>query len=217
MFVCRIKIAVTVASLMICSQVFAQHPLRNGDHARRDLGEVLIFSEELNRIVIAMDTDDKDDLVDQWYVFQPNVPAQPVRIHLRNADVFFRDNLLRVTSKAERTVYEYVLDDAAPGAALPPGFRLVRTEGYGLSRIAGETALRIAPERDRCDACESLVQDWGELGGGGSSACDAGGQYSSYCSITSGSRTCQVSCTGGAFACCAITPTGGVNCRCYLP
>jgi hypothetical protein len=203
-------------ALLASSRLAAQSVVA-ANHAHRDIGEVLIFSDGPNRLVVAMDTDagHKDGLVDQWFVLQTNGPVAETRVHLQAADIRFRDGLLRVIAQQERTVYEFAVNGAAPGAPLEPEYLVVRTEGFGLSRNVGETTLRIAPEHDRCETCESLTQDWGELGGGtGGSGCTSGGLGATSCSVTNGTKTCTITCDSVSYPCCNITSTG-VNCKCY--
>ena len=203
--------AAILLSLLMCGQLFA-HPAL----ARRDIGEVLIYSDGPDRLVVAVDTDlgKKDGFVDQWFVLQANEPVPETRIHLRAADVRYRDGLLRVISQPERTVYELAVDDALPGPPLEPEYMLVRTEGFGLSRNVGETTLRVAPDRDRCETCESLTQDWGEIGGHtGASSCTSGGLGATSCTVTNGSKSCTITCNSVSYPCCTIT-SSGVNCKC---
>jgi hypothetical protein len=157
----RIHCTAVLLSLVMCGLLIAQ-PAVNANHAHRDIGEVLIYSDGPDRLVVAMDTDQghKDGFVDQWFVLQANAPVAETRVHLRAADIRFRDGFLRVISQQDRTVYEFAIDGIAPGAPLEPGYMLVRTEGFGLSRYVSETKLPIAPDGDRCETCEALTLDW---------------------------------------------------------
>jgi hypothetical protein len=207
----RSAFATILLSLLMCEPLLARPA-----HAQRDTGEVLIYSDGLDRLVVAIDTDGRgnDGLIDQWFVLQTNEPVPETRVHLRVADVQFRDGLLRVISQPERTVYEFALDDAGPGAPLTPEYMLLRTEGFGLSRNVGETTLRVAPDRDRCETCESLTDDWGELGGGNAgSSCTSGGLGATSCSVTNGSKSCTITCNSVSYPCCSIT-SAGVSCKC---
>jgi len=207
----RSAFATILLSLLVCAPLLARPA-----HAQRDTGEVLIYSDGLDRLVVAVDTDAgaKDGFVDQWFVLQTNEPAPETRVYLRVADVQFRDGLLRVISQPERTVYEFALDDADPGAPLTPEYMLVRSVGFGLSRNVGETTLRVAPDRDRCETCESLTQDWGEIGGGHTGGpCTSGGLGATSCSVTNGTKSCTITCNSVSYPCCTITASG-VNCQC---
>lgn len=215
MFVRAIKSVAVMMSLMACSHL-AGAPA--ADHARHDVGNVLIFNQGLNTLVVAMDTGGKDGFVDQWFVLQTLAPVAETRVHIRVADVHFRDGLLRVISRSEKTAYEFALNGAGPGTQLAPEYKVVRTEGYGLSDNAGDTTLRL-PSKDKgtCDTCESLEQDWGDIGGGGWGAvsCDSGGVGATSCSVQSGTKRCSVNCDSNTYACCKTTNTG-VTCRCVF-
>ncbi|MEA2464045.1 MAG: hypothetical protein QOJ98_1792 [Acidobacteriota bacterium] len=218
MLVRRIKSVVVLMSLVACSQLIGAPAAAPAD-ARHDVGNVLIFNQGLNSLVVAMDTEGKDGLVDQWFVLQTLAPVAETRVHVRLANVHFREGLLRVISRPDQTAYEFALDGAGPGSELPPGYRVVRSEGYGLSRNVGETTLML-PSKDKrtCDTCESLEQDWGEIGGGGggSYTCLSGGAGATKCSYTSGSKSCSVECMSGSYACCGITAAGAVRCSCVF-
>ena len=190
------------------------------DRARRDIGEVLIFNRGLDKLIVAMDTDltGKDGLVDQWFVLQTLVPVAETRIHLRAADVLVKDGLVRVTSHRDRKVYELGLEGTAPVPIVNARYDVVRTEGFGLAHHIADTTLQFSSNgRDDCADCESLMQDWGELGGGsGAGACDAGGIGASGCSLSEGTSSCSATCTGNYYACCRRLANGKVSCGCYL-
>jgi hypothetical protein len=217
MLVRRIKSVVVLMSLVACSQLIGA-PAAPAADARHDVGNVLIFNQGLNSLVVAMDTEGKDGLVDQWFVLQTLAPVAETRVELRRADVHFREGLLRVVSRSEQTAYEFALDGAASAPQLGPEYQVMRTEGYGLSRHTGETALRLtSKDKGTCDNCESLDQDWGELGaGGGSYTCLSGGAGATKCSYTSGSKSCSVECMNGSYACCGTTAAGAVRCSCVF-
>jgi hypothetical protein len=215
MLVRRIKFAAVLMSLVACGRLVGEPPAAPNS-ARHDVGEVLIFNEGLNSLVVAMDTDHKDGFVDQWFVLQTLAPVPETRVSLKVADVLFREGLLRVTSKTDQTTYELAVSGAGSGAQVEPGSKIVRTEGYGLSRNVGETTLSISPkDKGTCDTCESLTQDWGELGGGGGGSCESGGLGATNCSLSSGTKSCSVTCDSHSYACCSTTPTG-VSCRCVF-
>jgi hypothetical protein len=198
-------------------QLMAQPPTGR-HHVRNDVGEVLIFSAGLNRLIVAMDTDmdGTDEFVDQWFVLQTTSPVPDTRIHLPVAHVELREGILRVTSHPQRTIYELALDGTRHAAAPAPGYTTLRTDGFGLSHNIGETTLRMpANDRDRCETCESMTQDWGEIDGGGTgaTACQAGGLGATQCSLGIGTKSCSVSCTAPSYACCKKTATG-VVCGC---
>src|SRR5688572_5813408 len=118
----RSSFGAILLSLLMCGPLLSQPA-----HARRDIGEVLIYSDGPDRLVVAVDTDlgKRDGFVDQWFVLQTNAPVPATRVHLRVADVRFRDGLLRVISLPERTVYEFAVDDAGSGPPLEPEYMLV--------------------------------------------------------------------------------------------
>lgn len=45
-------------------------------------------------------------------------------------------------------------------------------------------------------------------------ACDAGGPGAYHCSVTSGSKSCEVDCEEGSYACCKYD---GPSCSCIAP
>lgn len=216
----RIKRALTSAlllSLLAATQLIAQAPGLNRDRARRDMGDVVIFNQGLDRLIVAMDTDTsgKDGLVDQWFVLQTLLPAPETRIHLRAADVVYKEGLVRVTSHQDHKVYELALEGAGAGTPISAQYEVARTEGFGLSHNTGDTTLRL--DADQCADCETLTQDWGELGGGsGAGSCTAGGVGSTSCSLGEGNKNCSVTCTGNYYACCKTLANGSVSCSCYL-
>jgi hypothetical protein len=218
MLVRRLKIVTVLMSLVACSQLAGAPPISTADHATHDIGNVLIFNQGLNSLVVAMDTEGKDGFVDQWFVLQTLEPVAETRVHFRVADVHFRDGLLRVISRSEKTAYEFALNGVSAGTQLAPEYNVVRMEGYGLSHNSGDTTLRL-PSKDKgtCDTCEPLEQDWGDIGGGGAGAvsCDSGGLGARSCSIASGTRSCSVSCDNNSYPCCRTTSTG-VSCKCVF-
>jgi hypothetical protein len=193
-------------------QLIAQPP-GQPHSVQHDVGEVLIYNAGLNTLVVAVDssTERKDGFVDQWYVLQTAAPVADTRIHLRIANVSFRDGILRVISHPERSIYELALEGVNVEAPPAPGYTTSRTEGFGLSRNTGQTALRMPTD----DGGESLSDDWGEIDGGGMGAtlCESGGLGATQCALGVGTKTCSVSCTSPAYACCYKTTTG-VRCQC---
>jgi len=216
----RMKRAVPAAillSLLAATQLMAQAAGWNRDRVRREIGDVVIFNQGLDRLVIAMDTDTtgKDELVDQWFVLQTLLPAAETRIHLRSADVVYKKAFVRVTSHQDKKVYEFALEGADTGPALNAKYDVVRTEGFGLSHNIKDTTLRLSSDdTDACADCESLTQDWGELGDdSGAGSCSAGGPGATSCSL----GDCSVTCSGGShYACCRRLANGDSSCSCYL-
>jgi hypothetical protein len=213
----RIKRAVTTAillSLLAATHLIAQAPDSNRDRARREIGDVVIFNHGIDRLIVAIDTDitGADGLVDQWFVLQTLLPAAETRIHLRDADVVYKKDFVRVTSHQDKKVYELALEGADTSPAPNARFDVVRTEGFGLAHNTDDTTIRLS--WDDCAGCESLTQDWGELGDdSGAGSCDAGGIGASSCSLSGG---CSVTCTSGHYACCRTLANGKTSCSCYL-
>lgn len=172
------------------------------NRGRGDKGEALIFSEGTDRLVVTLDsfTDGADHLVDRWFVLQTREAVAPLRVHLRVAEVRYRDGLLRVISEQERVVYEFAVGGRGRGETLE-GFELRRTEGYGLSEHAGDT-----------DVSEVLAEAWSETGG---DDCNAGGEGATSGSYSNRRHSSSISCDRVAYACCRETPAG-VSCRCIV-
>jgi hypothetical protein len=168
---------------------------------------VLIFNYGPNNLVVAVDTGRKDGFVDQWFVLQTLAPVPATRLHLAAADVHFEPKLLRVISHGDRAAYDFAMNDAGPGAALPAGYTLKRTTGYGLAHNVSGTEIRLP----KCENCESLVEDQPDTSAGAS--CDSGGPGAMSCSVTSGKRSCFTTCPSGFYACCTVATTT-VTCRC---
>jgi hypothetical protein len=217
----KIKLILATAillSLGATTQLLAQAPGR--DRARREIGDVVIFNQGTDRLIVAMDTDTfgNDGLVDQWFTLQTLLPAAEIRVHLSSADVVYNDRFVRVTSPQDKKVYEFVLEGADAGPEVNAQYDVVRTEGFGLAHNAGDTTIRLSSDkRDPCADCASLTQDWGELGGdGGAGSCDAGGIGATSCSRGSGTETCSVNCSGSYYPCCRTLANGKVTCACYL-
>jgi hypothetical protein len=213
----RIKRAVPAAillSVIAATHVMAQAPGLNRDRARREIGDVVIFNHGLDRLVVAIDTDitGTDGLVDQWFVLQTLLPATETRIHLRDADVVYKKEFVRVTSHQDDKVYEFALEGVDVSPAPNARYDVVRNEGFGLAHNTGDTTIRLSS--DDCAGCESLTQDWGELGDdSGAGTCNAGGIGATSCSLSGG---CSVSCTSSHYACCRTLANGNSSCRCYL-
>jgi hypothetical protein len=202
--------------LIAATQLIAQTPGLSRDRARRDIADVVIFNEGTDKLIVAMDTDTfgKDGLVDQWFVLQTLLPAAETRIHLRAADVVYKKEFVRVTSHEDKKVYEFVLEGAGAGPALNAQYDVVRNEGFGLSHNVRDTTLRLSSsDTHPCADCETLTQDWGELGDdSGAGSCSAGGIGASSCSL----GDCSVTCTSSYYACCRTLANGNASCRCYL-
>lgn len=209
--------AAILLSLLAAAHVMAQAPGLNRDRARRDIGDVVIFNHGLDRLVVAIDTDitGTDGLVDQWFVLQTLLPAPEIRIHLRAADVVYKKDSVRVTSRQDRKVYELVLQGAGAGPTVNAQYTVVRTEGFGLAHNTGDTTIRVSS--DGCADCDTLTQDWGELGDdSGAGTCNAGGFGATSCSLSEGNKSCSVTCAGNTYACCRTLANGNVICGCYL-
>jgi hypothetical protein len=206
--------AAILLSLLAAAHVMAEAPGSNRDRARRDIGDVVIFNYGLDRLIIAIDTDitGMDGLVDQWFVLQTLLPAAETRIHLRDAEIVYTKEFVRVIAREDKKVYELALEgaEASPG---PKGrYDVVRTEGFGLAHHTSDTAIRLSS--DDCADCASLTQDWGELGDdSGAGSCTAGGIGATSCSLSGG---CSVSCSSSHYACCRTLANGTSSCRCYL-
>ncbi|HEX8618884.1 MAG TPA: hypothetical protein VF911_14970 [Thermoanaerobaculia bacterium] len=206
---------------LACASTSTSNASENHARARSDRGEVLIFSDAPDRVVIAIDTlyHGADGMVDQWFVLQTQGPsADPGQVHFGVADIRYREGVLRIISPTERVVYEFAVANETMADDVPAGFRRVLVEGYGLSHNVGETTVAVGtPGRGKpgCEECQSLNQDWGDAGdtGGGGEACNAGGANSTSCSYSSGTRSCQVTCGAGSYSCCKVTTTG-VVCKC---
>lgn len=194
--------------LLLSASLFAN------DDVRGEKGTVMILSAGPDRVVVALDSakDATDGLVDQWFILQMDVPSDlPLPVYLRAADVRFRPGYVRVIAPTEQKVYDFALTGVKIERDVPGGFSVVRTEGFGLSHNSGETDIAIAAP---CANCESLTQDWTDAGDtGGASTCTAGGIGATSCSITSGTRSCQVGCNSLSYACCKSTATS-VSCKC---
>lgn len=206
--------AAILLSLLAVTHVMAQAPGLNRDRVRREIGDVVILNHGLDRLVVAIDTDitGTDGLVDQWFVLQTLLPAADTRIHLHDVDVVYKKEFVRVTSHQDKKVYEFVLDGADVSPAPNPRYDLMRNEGFGLAHNTRDTTIRLSS--DGCADCESLTQDWGELGDdSGAGTCNAGGLGATSCSLSGG---CSVSCSSSHYACCRTLANGNSSCRCYL-
>jgi hypothetical protein len=202
--------------LIAATPLLAQGPGSNRDRARRDIGDVVIFNHGTDGMIVAMDTDTtgKDGLVDQWFVLQTLIPATETRVHLRAADIVYNQGFVRVTSHQDKKVYEFALEGAGAGPPVNAHYDVVRTEGFGLSHHTRDTTLRLSSDdADACADCETLAQDWGELGDDSAAgSCSAGGIGASSCSV----GDCSVTCSSTHYACCRTLANGTASCRCYL-
>ena len=174
-----------------------------------DIGEVLIFTQGSNNLVIAVDKSG-DSFVDEWFVLHTLTRVTGRRVHLPVAAVHYKDRVLLVISHPSRTAYEFSIRGAGPGPELPRGYTVERTEGASLSMNTGQTRMRLPA----CDNCEALVP----VVRAGDPSCIAGGVGATACTMTSGTKTCLVECVGagaGTYACCRTTSTG-VSCRCIF-
>lgn len=133
-----------------------------------------------------------------------------------------------VTVDAGRiTIYSPVDDQAivlaVPGEEqsdwLAPNTQLKTYVGHSMVANEGDFGLSLAPPR-KGELQTNFTQstDPGDpLGGSGSSACTSGGSGSSYCSTTcrqGSSLSCEVTCTGGYYACCSCDNIIGARCKC---
>ena len=223
----RTKVIAVFLLLMVCSAlVAAPRPVL---HARGDRGSVVIRTLSADRIVVLLDTrvdGVQDGRIDQWYTLQLDAPIAAINTYIPAAEILYRRDSLRVTAAAERTVYDFLLADSEPVPAVPEGFASVRHEGFGLAHNSGITSYELAPSRSRsggvasmeegCAYCDPMNQDWSAGGtSSGSATCTAGGSGAHSCSMSAGGYTCSISCNPGNYACCSITSTNGVVCRCY--
>ena len=210
------RVIVTVTFLLLCTWDVRVHAdPRNARAVAK--GEVIIFSYTADKIIVAVDTSERgaDGFVDQWFVLQTSlVPNTQLPIHIPHAELDHGPGLLRVISPSDHIVYEFATTGVVSESKLPAGFRVLRTEGFGLSHNNGDTTVRVASANRRDSGCETCkVQDWGEVGGGASSTCDSGGPGSTSCSSSGGGTSCSVTCSAGYYACCTAA-AGLKNCKC---
>ena len=163
------KHAVLIAVVLLgCTSVVA-------DDAETYTGEVLIRSTG-SAVLIAVDANKRA----QSFKLESADPVPPISEHLAIADVVHSGGYLRVTSRAQRVVYDFVVTGHDRELGVPEGFAKIRSEGYGLSH-------------------QSAVAS------GTASDCISGGEGATSCRTASDADGCSVTCGGGYYACCDST------------
>jgi len=139
----------------------------------------------------------------------------------QGADVEYNGTSLTVVLPTEKSVTSFTVKGyASPAIPTPEGFSSTTYGVLGLSHQIGAAVERLTISTDHpagrisaneCTDCDWLPFEdpWGGTSGAG---CNAGGTYSTSCSVTYGGGTCSVSCGPNSYACCKFGPP--VSCSC---